>query len=93
AIGTVMRHLFPGEPIWTMAIAAAVMGLAALAQQNATSGQADIFGASLGEQSQALNLPLSEPWLAADRLYREFQVVGFYLSAHPLDEYKVALQK
>ncbi len=30
-IGTVMRHLFPGEPIWTMAIAAAVMGLAALA--------------------------------------------------------------
>jgi DNA polymerase III subunit alpha len=70
-----------------------MMGLAALAQQNATSGQADIFGASLGAQSQALNLPLSEPWLAADRLYREFQVVGFYLSAHPLDEYKVALQK
>ncbi|MEP9359622.1 MFS transporter [Sphingomonas sp. KR3-1] len=30
-IGTVMRHLFPGQPIWTMAIAAAVMLLAALA--------------------------------------------------------------
>ena len=70
-----------------------MMGLAALAQQNATSGQADIFGASLGAQSQALNLPSTEPWLAADRLHREFQVVGFYLSAHPLDEYKAALQK
>jgi len=70
-----------------------MMGLAALAQQNATSGQADIFGASLGAQSQALNLPVTEPWLAADRLHREFQVVGFYLSAHPLDEYKAALQK
>ncbi|CAM5639279.1 DNA polymerase III subunit alpha [Mycolicibacterium aubagnense] len=70
-----------------------MMGLAALAQQNATSGQADIFGASLGAQSQALNLPATEPWLAADRLHREFQVVGFYLSAHPLDEYKAALQK
>lgn len=30
-IGIVMRHFFPGQPIWTMAIAAAVMGLAALA--------------------------------------------------------------
>jgi maltose/moltooligosaccharide transporter len=30
-IGTVMRHAFPGQPIWTMAIAAAVMLLAALA--------------------------------------------------------------
>ncbi|RWD88472.1 MAG: DNA polymerase III subunit alpha [Mesorhizobium sp.] len=70
-----------------------MMGLASLAQQNAISGQADIFGASLGAQSQALNLPAAEPWLAADRLHREFQVVGFYLSAHPLDEYKAALQK
>jgi DNA polymerase-3 subunit alpha len=70
-----------------------MMGLAALAQQNAVSGQADIFGASLGSQSQALNLPAVDAWLAADRLHREFQVVGFYLSAHPLDEYKDALQK
>ncbi len=70
-----------------------MMGLAALAQQNAVSGQADIFGASLGVQSQALALPATDPWLPADRLHREFQVVGFYLSAHPLDEYKAALEK
>ncbi|MEI9403624.1 DNA polymerase III subunit alpha [Mesorhizobium argentiipisi] len=70
-----------------------MMGLASLAQQNAISGQADIFGASLGSQSQALNLPATDPWLAADKLHREFQIVGFYLSAHPLDEYRSALQK
>ena len=70
-----------------------MMGLAALAQQNAVSGQIDIFGASLGSQSQALNLPAAEPWLPAEKLHREFQVVGFYLSAHPLDEYKAALKK
>ena len=29
-MGTVMRHLFPTEPIWTMAFAAAVMALAAV---------------------------------------------------------------
>ena len=52
-----------------------------------------MFGASLGSQSQALNLPAAEPWLPAEKLHREFQVVGFYLSAHPLDEYKAALKK
>ncbi len=70
-----------------------MMGLAALSQQNATSGQGDIFGASLGAQSNALHLPVVEPWLPAERLHREFQVVGFYLSAHPLDEYKQVLEK
>nr|WP_218943118.1 MFS transporter [Sphingomonas sp. R-74633] len=37
-IGTVMRHFFPGEPIWTMAIAAAVMGMAALATLRVREG-------------------------------------------------------
>jgi len=70
-----------------------MMGLAALAQQNTASGQTDMFGASLGSQAQALNLPAAEPWLPAEKLHREFQVVGFYLSAHPLDEYGAALKK
>jgi maltose/moltooligosaccharide transporter len=30
-MGSIMKAFFPGEPIWTMAFAAAVMGLAALA--------------------------------------------------------------
>jgi DNA polymerase-3 subunit alpha len=70
-----------------------MMGLAALANENAVLGQADIFGASLGAQSEALHLPATDAWLPAERLHREFQVVGFYLSAHPLDEYKAALEK
>jgi DNA polymerase-3 subunit alpha len=70
-----------------------MMGLAARAQENAASGQADIFGVSLAGQSQTLILPAADPWLPADRLHREFQVVGFYLSAHPLDEYKAVLAR
>ena len=70
-----------------------MMGLASLAQQNAASGQHDIFGSAFSGQTPTLHLPPVEPWLAADRLHREFQVVGFYLSAHPLDEYKSALEK
>ncbi|RUM99443.1 DNA polymerase III subunit alpha [Pseudaminobacter arsenicus] len=70
-----------------------MMGMAARAQENAASGQVDIFGSAFSGQAQTLHLPVTDPWLPAERLHREFQVVGFYLSAHPLDEYKSALEK
>ena len=70
-----------------------MMGLASLAHENATVGQSDIFGSAFSGQAPVLHLPQTDAWLAADRLHREFQVVGFYLSAHPLDEYKSALEK
>jgi DNA polymerase-3 subunit alpha len=38
-------------------------------------------------------LPPCDPWLPADRLHREFAAIGFYLSAHPLDEYAGVLEK
>ena len=38
-------------------------------------------------------LPAVEPWLAAEKLQREHEAVGFFLSAHPLDEYRPVLQK
>lgn len=70
-----------------------MMGMAQRAQQNAVSGQTDIFGAAISGEAPTLHLPHADPWLPAERLHREFQAVGFYLSAHPLDEYKAALQK
>ena len=57
------------------------------------SGIADMFGSSLGEPAAEALSAAAEPWLPAERLHREFQAVGFYLSAHPLDEYKGALEK
>ncbi|GAA2822264.1 DNA polymerase III subunit alpha [Aminobacter aminovorans] len=70
-----------------------MMGLASRAHENATLGQSDIFGSAASGQAPSLHLPVADAWLPADRLHREFQVVGFYLSAHPLDEYKAALEK
>ena len=67
------------------------MGLASRAYEDAALGITDMFGGSVSQQK--LHLPITEPWLPADRLHREFQVVGFYLSAHPLDEYRAALKK
>ena len=69
------------------------MGLASRAHEDAAMGIIDMFGGAGGPRQKQLHLPAAEPWLPADRLHREFQVVGFYLSAHPLDDYKKALEK
>ena len=35
----------------------------------------------------------AEPWLPAERLKREYEAVGFFLSGHPLDDYAAVLKK
>jgi DNA polymerase-3 subunit alpha len=35
----------------------------------------------------------AEPWTAAERLKREFDAVGFFLSGHPLEAYDAALKR
>jgi DNA polymerase-3 subunit alpha len=85
---------FGRERAQMMAGVDALMAAAAFAQQNALSDQFDIFGAgTAASKPEKIRLPLAESWLPAERLHREFQVVGFYLSAHPLDEYRETLQK
>ncbi len=38
-------------------------------------------------------LPSVEPWPPAERLQKEFDAIGFFLSGHPLDDYAAALQR
>ncbi|MEL7430795.1 MAG: DNA polymerase III subunit alpha, partial [Pseudomonadota bacterium] len=61
--------------------------------QDRASGQNDMFGSAMGGEEEKIQLPLCEAWSAAETLNREFQAVGFYLSAHPLDEYQQILEK
>jgi DNA polymerase-3 subunit alpha len=60
-------------------------------QDSAAVGQTELFGATA--EREPLLLAAVEPWLPAERLQREHDAVGFYLSAHPLDEYKPVLKK
>ncbi|AYG61364.1 DNA polymerase III subunit alpha [Rhizobium jaguaris] len=69
-----------------------IMGYAQVAQENKRSGQSDMFGSAASGPEKIL-LPTFTPWLASERLLREFQVLGFYLTAHPLDSYKNVLNK
>ncbi len=56
------------------------------------SGQVNLFG---GEASAAARpgLPVTPMWDAVTRLQKEFDAVGFYLSAHPLDGYRALLER
>jgi uncharacterized caspase-like protein len=56
-----------------------------------TSGQNDMFGGMADAPS--IVLPNLEPWLPADRLRREYDAIGFFLSGHPLDDYSTALKR
>jgi DNA polymerase III subunit alpha len=81
------------EPNRARAFAAvdAILGTAQRAHEDAAIGQSELFaGPSAPER---LVLPAVEPWLPAQRLQREFDAIGFFLSGHPLDDYAAALKR
>ncbi len=55
------------------------------------SGQANIFGAANAVSRPTL--PPAKNWDDLTRLQHEFQALGFYLSAHPLDNYGPILDR
>jgi DNA polymerase III subunit alpha len=81
------------EPDRAKALAAvdAILAMANRAQDEAVAGQGDIFG-GLGAP-QPLRIPPHKPWQVAERLQREYDAIGFFLSGHPLDEYAGVLRR
>jgi DNA polymerase III subunit alpha len=72
---------------------AAIDTLLATAQRSheaVSVGQNELFGGPAG--GEKIMLPAAEPWLPADRLRREYDAVGFFLSGHPLDDYAALLK-
>jgi len=68
-----------------------INGMATRTQNSLALGQNDFFGGA-GDREPLL-LPVVEPWLPAEKLQREHAAIGFYLSAHPLDDYGPVLKK
>lgn len=57
------------------------------------SGQTSLFGGAAGEGTPMPALPKAEPWDQLEKLRHEFDAVGFYLSAHPLDTKAAQLER
>ena len=60
------------------------------AQDERAAGQSALFGLS---EAEPLTLPKTQAWSSAERLQKEFDAVGFFLSGHPLDAYAAVLPK
>jgi DNA polymerase-3 subunit alpha len=61
------------------------------ALETRAEGQEDLFGGAR-HAPPAIELRATPAWLPTDRLSREFDAVGFFLTGHPLDDYKEILQ-
>jgi DNA polymerase III subunit alpha len=70
----------------------AILGEAQRAQETKESGALEFSFGDSGARG-ALRLPRVEPWLPAERLQKEFDAIGFFLSGHPLDDYMPALRR
>jgi len=69
----------------------AILAACQRSYEAASIGQNDMFGGAA--DAPTILLPQLEPWLPAERLRREYDAVGFFLSGHPLDDYATALKR
>ena len=56
------------------------------------SMQVSLFGDSSEESILEPIIPVVESWSSLEILNKEKEVVGFYISGHPLDDYKIEIE-
>ncbi len=79
------------EPDRARALASvdAVMAIASRTRDDEAIGQFGFFEAA----EEPIRPQPHEAWSAGERLKREYEAVGFFLSGHPLDDYQALLEK
>jgi len=60
-------------------------------QENENSAQVSLFGESSDVQIPEPEVPPCEEWGTMEKLAREREVVGIYISGHPLDDFKIEM--
>ncbi len=66
---------------------------AALKQDEKASGQVSLFGepslnGGTSSRGTAAALPVASPWPESERLQKEKEILGFYISGHPLEPFR-----
>ena len=61
-------------------------------QENENSSQVSLFGESSDVQIAEPIVPPCEDWSTMEKLAREKEVVGIYISGHPLDDFKFEMK-
>jgi DNA polymerase-3 subunit alpha len=60
-------------------------------QENQNSSQVSLFGEASEVQIPEPEVPPCEEWGTMEKLAREKEVVGIYISGHPLDDFKIEM--
>jgi len=68
-----------------------IMRYGSKVQIEKSNNQRSLFGASTGYDLQKPETPVGEDWSKLEKLNREKEVIGIYLSAHPLDDYRLEI--
>ena len=61
-------------------------------QENKNSSQVSLFAGTNDLQVSNPIIPDSEPWPTIEKLAKEKEVVGIYISGHPLDDFKIEME-
>jgi len=61
-------------------------------QENANSAQISMFGETSEVQFEEPTIPECEHWGIMEKLAKEKEVIGMYISGHPLDDYKTEMK-
>ncbi len=70
-----------------MGVLDSAMESAQRVQRDRESGQGGLFGAALAEEPHATPLPNLPDWSEKDKLAGEKEMLGFWVTGHPLDRY------
>jgi DNA polymerase-3 subunit alpha len=61
---------------------------AQLKQADRDAGQESLFGELPAVEHRPIEMPEVAPWTESERLAREKEVIGFFISGHPLERYR-----
>jgi len=84
---------FDGNRAQVLASVGELTQRAQAAASERASGQGSLFGGESNQETAGSRHAAVVPWPAMDRLRHEFEAIGFYLSAHPLDAYGNRLER
>jgi len=68
-----------------------IMAAGSRSLEDETGGQNDLF-AGAARTPPPIELRPAKPWVPTDRLSRELEAVGYFLTGHPLDDYQEVLE-
>jgi DNA polymerase-3 subunit alpha len=85
-------QFFFREASETVTFAEKAIRYAAQLQESKQSAQINLFGEESKVQLAEISFPQCEPWSRTRELQAELETIGFYVSSHPLDSYKIQIQ-